>query len=144
MRALLDVNVLVALFDETHLMNERAHAWLDQHSHFGIATCPLTENGLVRILTHPHYSSLKRFPPELVVGQLRSFVQDNDHEFWPDTPSLRDSGLFDPTRILGPRQITDLYLLALATEHGGRLVTFDEGVNLAAVPPARKANLCVI
>lgn len=144
MRSLLDVNVLVALFDETHLMNERAHEWLDRHGHLGIATCPLTENGLVRIVSHPNYSVLKRFPPELIVGQLRSFVRDNDHQFWPDTPSLRDPAQFDPSRILGPRQITDLYLLALAAEHGGRLVTFDEGVNLAAVLTARKENLCVI
>lgn len=92
----------------------------------------------------PRYSSLLRIPTARIAAQLEGFVRENDRELWPDNLTLRDSTRFDQSRILGPRQITDLYLLALATGRGGRLVTFDEGVNLAAVPRATKANLRVI
>jgi toxin-antitoxin system PIN domain toxin len=144
MRALLDVNVLVALFDQEHGFNERAHVWLEKACDAGIATCPLTENGLVRIVSHPNYSNKLRFSPDLVVQGLRRFVKTADHAFWPDDITLRDAAAIDAERILGSRQITDLYLLALAVRHGGRLVTFDEGINLAAVPAARPTNLCII
>jgi toxin-antitoxin system PIN domain toxin len=144
MRALLDINVLLALLDEDHGFHDRAHAWFGHHVSLGWASCPLTENGLVRIRSHPHYHPVNRRSPSDVIAALGTFVSSGNHEFWPDLPTLRDPTRFDPSRILGPRQITDLYLLALATDRGGRLVTFDEGLNLAAVPRATKANLCVI
>jgi predicted nucleic acid-binding protein len=75
---------------------------------------------------------------------LSSFASGSDHEFWSGSVSLLDSRAFDQSRILGPRQITDLYLLALAAVNGGRLVTFDEGINLLAVPFSKPENLCVI
>ena len=43
------------------------------------------------------------------------------HAFWPQEISLLQEGLIRWERILGPRQITDAYLLALAVAHGGRL-----------------------
>ena len=37
-----------------------------------------------------------------------------------------------------------MYLLGLAVEHGGRLVTFDPGIQLAAVKGATRQSLEVI
>jgi Predicted nucleic acid-binding protein, contains PIN domain len=62
MRSLLDVNLLIALLDPDHVFHERAHAWLSSHAAPGVATCPLTENGLVRILSHPSYSKKAALP----------------------------------------------------------------------------------
>ena len=55
MRALLDVNVLVALLDENHTHNAAAETWLAGNIHHGWASCPLTQHGCVRILSQPAY-----------------------------------------------------------------------------------------
>ncbi|MBK9216477.1 MAG: PIN domain-containing protein [Chloracidobacterium sp.] len=145
MRSLLDANVLIALFDPKHIHNARAHSWWAAERRSGWASCPLTENALVRIMSNPNYHpGHARFSAEDVVTQLTDFVRGTDHEFWPDDISLRDPTMFETTRILGPRQLTDLYLLALAAHHKGRLVTFDETLVLSAVPVAMDGNLCVI
>jgi len=144
MRALLDVNVLVALFDQDHTFNERAHQWLEDHLDEGIATCPLTENGVVRILSHPNYSKSLRLAPAEIVERLARFCMAQNHAFWADSVSLREPAVFQIERLLGPRQITDLYLLALAVREGGRLITFDEGIAATAVVGATPEHLAVI
>lgn len=75
---------------------------------------------------------------------LSRAVDRPDHEFWPDDISLRDAEQIDHSRLLGPRQITDIYLLALAVQHGGRFVTLDTSVSLAAVRGARAEQLVVV
>lgn len=144
MRALLDVNVLIALFDVDHIHSDRAHAWFSGNADLGWASCPLTENGVVRIMSQPGFSAKVRHSPARMIARLTAFAEESDHEFWPDDISLRDTAMFDTTRILGPRQITGLYLLALAAHHKGRLVTFDETIVLSAVPVTAKENLCVV
>lgn len=144
MRDLPDVNVLVALFDEDHIFNDQAHAWLETKSKDGIATCPLTENGLIRILSHPNYSAKLRHPPAQILRRLDLFCSQHDHAFWPDELSLRQTNLFQIDRLLGPRQVTDAYLLALAVRHNGRLVTFDTGIPSTAVLGALPQHLLVI
>jgi len=144
MRALLDVNVLIALFDQDHVFNDRAHDWLERHRAEGIATCPLTENGLVRVLSHPGYSKTIRLVPAEVVERLARFCAVQDHQFWPDAVSLRDPEVIRVEQLVGPRQVTDLYLLALAVREGGRLVTFDEGIAVSAVVGAEAEYLLVI
>jgi predicted nucleic acid-binding protein len=66
------------------------------------------------------------------------------HEFWPDDVSLLDAARFEYGHIHSPRQLTDLYLLALAMRHGGRLVTFDRRMPLSAVPGASEEHLVVL
>jgi hypothetical protein len=144
MRALLDVNVLVALFDEAHIFNERAHAWLERNRQSGIATCPLTENGLVRILSHPRYSQIQHLSPAVIIARLARFCACSDHLFWADDVSLRDVDCFRADRISGSRQVTDSYLLALALQHGGRLVTLDHQIVVASVKDAQPEHLVVI
>jgi len=143
-RALLDVNVLIALFDADHVFNLQAHEWLAENAALGIATCPLTENGLIRILSHPNYSKAMRLLPNEVIRRLDMFTANHDHVFWPDSVSFRDPSLFTAEYILGSKQLTDLYLLALATKSGGRLVTFDGAIPLNAVSSSSARNLEVI
>lgn len=55
MTYLLDVNVLIALLDPAHIQHDTAHAWFAEEGHTAWATCPLTENGVLRIIGHPRY-----------------------------------------------------------------------------------------
>jgi uncharacterized protein len=144
MRSLLDVNVLIALFDPDHVFHERAHRWWDEHAGQGWASCPITENGFVRIMSQPTYSARVRFTPGELVQRLTTFVEQTNHEFWPDSISLRDARFFAHDRIHTSRQITDLYLLALAVTRGARLATFDQGVPLSAAPGAVAENLVAV
>ena len=142
MRALLDVNVLIALFDPGHVSHEPAMTWFAKHATEGWASCPLTQNGCVRVMSSPSYPNSK--PVQVLVERLADACRERFHEFWADEPSLLDSGKFDATRIHGPRQITDVYLLALAVQHEGRFVTFDGRIPLQAVRHATDRNLAVL
>jgi toxin-antitoxin system PIN domain toxin len=129
---LLDVNVLIALFDPVHVAHEITHNWFSSISNQSWATCPLTENGVIRILGQPAYPNSPG-PPSMVVpliAQLRSLP---GHEFWADDISLTDMSLIDPARLLTPGQVTDSYLLALAKFHQGKLATLDRRLSTAAV-----------
>jgi uncharacterized protein len=139
--ALLDVNVLVALFDPDHVHHEPAHAWFSMHRSAGWATCPLTENGVVRILSNPAYSPSAERPAQ-IARRLAAFRQSGNHVFWPDDVSVCDSSAFNLT--VGHKQLTDVYLLALAVRHGGRLATFDRSIPVKAVRGARADHLAVI
>lgn len=144
MRALLDINVIIALLDPDHVFHERAHDWWGEHAATGWASCPLSENGVVRIMSNPAYSARAKFAPGELIARLRLFAQNTDHVFWPDDISLRDEEIFAQERIHGSLQLTDGYLLALAAKHGGRLATFDRGIGLSFVRIARPDNLCVL
>ena len=131
MRALLDVNVLIALLDSDHASHDSAINWFAKHARAGWASCPITQNGCIRIMSNPDYPN--PLPVQAVIARLADACHQDIHEFWPDKVSLLDSDVVDSSRIHGPRQLTDIYLLALAVQHKGRLVTFDTGIPLAAV-----------
>lgn len=143
MAALLDVNVLIALFDPVHIHHEPAHAWFARHGDAGWATCPLTENALVRILSNPAYPG-RRTTLDDAIQRLDRFCSSGHHVFWPEDQSIRDAALFSPVHIVGHRQITDVYLLALAVRRDGRLATFDRNIPARAVAGATKDHLVVI
>ena len=142
MRALLDVNVLIALLDADHSLHARATEWFASHARDGWASCPITENGCVRIMSHPGYPS--SVPVRSVMTRLAEASSSPLHEFWPDDISLLDAQIADSSRIHGPRQLTDVYLLALATRHSGRFVTFDASISLDAVKGAAKKHLLTL
>jgi len=144
MRALLDINVLIALLDPDHVFHERAHGWWERQSVKGWASCPLTENGLVRIMSHPNYSKNLRLTPATIIGTLATFAAQTNHVFWGDELSLRDTAVFDAGKITLSQQITDLYLLALAMRHEGTLATFDRDIPLSPVPGAGSVHLTVL
>jgi predicted nucleic acid-binding protein len=68
-------------------------------------------------------------------------VSTAHHRFWPDDVSLLAVAVADRTRIHGPRQVTDRYLLARAVRHRGRFVSFDAGIPHAAVRGAERKHL---
>ena len=139
MRALLDVNVLIALLDAAHVHHGSARSWLEANIAEGWASCPLTQNGCIRILSQPTYPGAE--PPAAVAARLAGAAGARWHEFWADDLSLLDPGVLDWRQLLGSRQLTDAYLLALAVRRGGRLVTLDRSVPLAAVPDATERHL---
>lgn len=143
-RALLDINVLIALLDSDHVFHGKAHAWWAANVRHGWASCPISENGVVRIMSHPGYSLKARQTPADLISHLSGFAKQTNHEFWPDDVSLRSAAIFAKDRILGARHLTDIYLLALATHRDGRLATFDQAVPTSALPAVKANNLCVI
>jgi toxin-antitoxin system PIN domain toxin len=142
MRALLDINVLIALLDQDHPMHARARDWFGENAPGGFASCPVTQNGCVRIMSHRGYPNA--LPVRPVMERLREAAQDPHHEFWPDDVSVLDPRVADASRIHGPRQLTDLYLLALAVRRGGRFVTFASGVPLSAIRGAGRQHLVTL
>ena len=142
MRALLDVNVLLALLDADHVDHARARRWLKSEIGRGWASCAITENGLVRILSQPKYPS--PVTPSEAVERLRRAMGTEHHAFWQCDLSLANGEAVRSSRLFGSRQVTDTYLLALALHHGGRLVTFDRAIVLEAVVGARPEHLVVL
>jgi predicted nucleic acid-binding protein len=94
------------------------------------------------VISQPSYSS--PIPIGRAFDHRRRNTETEGHAFWPDDISLLDERLIERTRVLGPKQLTDIYLLALAVKHGGRLVTFDHAIPMAAVRGARPEHLVVI
>jgi uncharacterized protein len=141
--ALLDVNVLVALFDADHVHHELAHDWFADSRSEGWATCPVTENGLIRVLSNPKYGSPLSGVPTML-DRLTKFRTSGHHEFWADSLSLTDAGIFKPSFVRGYRQLTDVYLLGLALKKSGCLATFDRSIPLGAVSGAGPETLAVI
>jgi len=142
-RSLLDVNVWIALLDDAHQFSEEANAFIESPE-ARIATCPLVENGVIRIMAMPSYGRSGGLPMHQVRQRLQQACATLDHAFWPDDVSLRDDTLVDFSRVQGHQQVTDLYLLALAVRHGGRLVTFDRAVALSSVRGATAEHLLVL
>ena len=93
-------------------------------------------------MSHPGYPN--PLPIRAVIERLAEACRQDIHEFWPDEVSLLDPQIVDSTRLHGARQLTDVYLLALAVRHGGRLVTFDAGIPLVAVRKATTQKLLVL
>ncbi len=142
MRALLDINVLIALHDRDHIHHETAARWLQAHIAHGWASCPLTQNGCLRIMSQPGYSNAQ--PLAVLVSMLQHSTASEHHALWSDDISILDTARFAHSHIHGPRQLTDLYLLGLAVKHGARLVGFDKHIALSAVHDATRANLVTL
>jgi toxin-antitoxin system PIN domain toxin len=140
MRTLLDVNVWVALFDDAHQFSQRANAFIEERG-VKIATCPLVENGVIRVMSLPSYGRNGGLPIQRVRERLQQACAELDHEFWPDDISLRDDSHVDFKRVQGHNQITELYLLALAVHRGGCLASFDQAIALSSVKGATAKQL---
>ena len=124
MTYLLDVNVLIALLDPVHVQHNAAHEWFAREGQKSWATCPLTENGVLRVVGHPRYPNSPGTPAAVapLIAGLKSL---SGYTFWADAISLIDDSEVDEARLLTTSQVTDSYLLALAKFHGGQLATFD-------------------
>jgi toxin-antitoxin system PIN domain toxin len=127
---LLDVNVLLALSDPQHVHHTAAHRWFAAVGRFAWATCPITENGFVRIASHPSYPN-RPGDAAVVLAILREMCAVESHRFWSADTSIRD--MLKPGAVLTHAQVTDIFLLSLAVRHGGKLATFDQHIPAAAV-----------
>lgn len=143
MRHLLDINVLIALMEPAHAFHSRAHDWWAEKVR-PWASCPLTENGLLRIMASSGYSKTTRFTIQDIAARLSWFASTSDHVFWPDALTVRNERHFRHDLILSSKHLTDIYLLALAVENRGCLVTLDGHVPRSAVPGASAKHLLVI
>jgi toxin-antitoxin system PIN domain toxin len=129
---LLDINVLIALIDPAHVQHDKAHAWFASKGQRAWATCPITENGVIRILGHPRYHNSPG-SPAAIAGLLARFVKLPGHVFWPDDVSFLDQTHVNSERLLDSAHVTDSYLLALARAHNGQLATLDRRLVTDAV-----------
>jgi hypothetical protein len=138
LRFLLDVNVLIALIDDRHIHHEMAHRWFGSTGRKEWATCPFTQNAVLRILSSGAYSNSPG-SPSVVSEILSMFCSLPGHHFWPDDVSLLDCTEDETSRLLHSAQISDTYLLALASIHGGQLATFDRRLVVSAVRSGKSA-----
>ena len=139
---LLDVNLLVALFEPTHVHHEPAHGWFADNRHRGWATCPITQNGFVRVLSRP----MPGRPGErasALAAYLHTLCSSAEHTFWPASMSLTDTSCFDLSAATH-RHLTDIYLAGLAHRNGGSLATFDRSIPLNTIVGARPGLVEVI
>jgi toxin-antitoxin system PIN domain toxin len=127
---LLDVNVLLALSDPMHVHHEAAHRWFAARGQTSWATCPITENGYVRIASHPQYPNRPGDIPA-VLSMLRQLCALEGHRFWTAAVSIRE--ILQPDVLIAHAQITDVFLLGLAVHQGGKLATLDQRITTAAV-----------
>jgi hypothetical protein len=141
-RALFDVSVLLALFDDGHTSHNIAVGWWAANQKQGWASCAITQNGFVRIICQRRYP--QQLPIASAITLLEAQTTTTDHEFWGEELSITDPLVFDRVRILGPNQITDAYLLALAVKRKGRLVTLDQAIPLRAVHGADDRHVVVL
>ena len=134
MRALLDTSVLIALLDANHVHHRLATTWFQSHAD-GWASCPITLNGCIRILSQANYPN--RLPMHVVVQGLQEAMQHPMHVFWADDIHPLDATGIDWQQVLRPADITDAYLLALAVKNQACMVTLDQKI---AIPWALRAD----
>jgi uncharacterized protein len=143
LRLLLDVNVWIALFDESHIHNARARQ-LFENKDLKIASCPLIENSVIRIAAMPGIRRVPSVSLQTVRKMMQQVIADVDHEFWSADVSLLKHDVLDWSRISGHNQITDAYLLALAVRHAGALTSFDQRIALSSVKNAQERHLLLL
>ena len=137
-----DVNILIALVDDRHTHHQKASDWFENNRSLGWATCPITQNGCLRIVSQPRYSNSMSIA--VAMRRLSDLTNAIDHQFIADDISMLTPGRIDISAVSGHRQLTDVYLLALAVAHDLRFVTLDRRVQSTAVSGARDEHLAVI
>ena len=126
---LLDVNVLIALLDKAHEHHQIANAWVNQNIREGRVwvSCPITQNGCVRIMSYKKYEPIP-FPIGKIIDELNHITSTSEHVFIPDDISLLNSILIDRDKLSNSKQVTDVYLLALAKCNDCQFVTFNRKI----------------
>ena len=133
---LLDINILLALSDPMHVNHDAAHRWFAKIGKEAWATCPITENGYVRIASHPNYPN-RPGDVSTVLEIMHQFCSADGHHFWAEDISI--TTLLQPDVVVSHNQVTDLYLLGLAVHKGGKLATLDRRIPAKAVQGGTRA-----
>jgi uncharacterized protein len=142
LKALLDVNVLIALFDVEHVSHARSVEWLKAWSPRKWCSSPITQNALIRILSQPSYP--RATTTQDMIVRVSEAVAHKDHEFLADDVSFAEANRFSNTAALGPKMVTDVYLLALAVAHDAAFITFDQRISINSVIGAKPEHLVVL
>lgn len=143
-RYLLDTNLLIALAWPQHIHHAQAHAWFGTTGHRAWATCPITQLGFLRISSNPKII-VQAVSPRQAVSMLERILAVRGHEFWADDIAPTTAASFSSLVLVGHRQVTDAYLLALAQHHQGKLATFDQGISdLISSVKDRTRHVCLI
>jgi hypothetical protein len=140
---LLDVNVLLAWLWPAHEAHKAASSWMHNHLQEPWATCPITEMGFLRIVTTRSFSPHAPVWAE-AVEILRKQTEDSRHSFWQDSLTSAELDKRLGRRIKSPSLITDAYLLTLAMQNGGRMVTFDYRMETLAPEGSTEREALVI
>lgn len=141
---LLDVNVLIALAWPQHIHHGEAHTWFDKVGRRAWSTCPISELGFIRISSNPKIIR-DAVSPRDAVGLLKQISALPGHEFWSDIVAPVQAAALSSLALVGHRQVTDAYLLALAQHHKGKLATLDGGLSeLIQAPKDRSRHVTVI
>ena len=127
MTELPDVNVLVALLWEAHLHQRLAREWFRRRGADALATCSVTQAGFVRASSNPRV-----LPDAISVADARAVLailtDRSEHVFLPDAHGFIGNPFIEHQRVVGYRQVTDAVILAVARQHGARVITFDAGL----------------
>ena len=142
LRALYDISALLALFDEGHRKHNSVLSWFTANAGEGWASCPLSQNGFLRVISQPSYSRPRSLTE--AYERLVDAISALNHQFIADDVTLLDDTLVRFRGLAGPGQLTDVYLLALAVTHDMRLVTLDKRILLTPVAGATDDHLVVI
>lgn len=140
MTHLLDINVLIALADPLHSFHKVTKQWFHSQRGLSWATCPITENGFIRIVSQYAYQG-NQLSPDSVRQTLDRMCSQPGHQFWPDDVSARETAKLP--HLPGPKNLTDLYLLALAVKHEGKFVSLDAGIDASLVPSGQNAFILI-
>ena len=127
MTMLLDVNLLFILHQPLHIDYKLVHRWFARRAGMPFATCPMTQSGMLRMLTQ-RIPRLDLFLMDEACQALQNLVQQPGHIFWPETSAYLEAAKPLLARMQGHRQITDAYLLGLAIQNHGKLATLDRGI----------------
>jgi predicted nucleic acid-binding protein len=119
-----------------HVHHESAHGWFGETGRQGWATCPLTENGFIRIASHPNYPN-RPGDVTAVLAIFRGLCEAPGHRFWSEDVGILQ--ILEPDAIITHAQITDVYLLGLAVHKRGKLATLDQRIAVGAVRGGREA-----
>ncbi len=137
MSYLLDVNVLIALSDANHEFHKTSWNWFSTRASKGWATCPITENGFVRIFGNLRYPNGPGSVSK-AVEYLTILRNTKGHRFVPDDISISDQNIFLEWTWIGHKGLTDMYLLGLASKHSLKFVSFDSKIPWRTVSQGKK------
>ena len=143
--ALLDVNALIALLWENHIFHKRMASWFAANENRGWATCPITEQGFVRIVSNVAFMNPSPGVRSALNLLEKTTEASRNHKFWADDIPLSAISASIQRRLDGHKQITGAYLLALAMHNDGRMVTFDYRMeSLAPEGSAERKSLVIL
>lgn len=119
--ALLDTNVLLALAWPNHQHHSQAHTWFAANAKKGWATCAFTQLGFIRLSSNPAYTP-NAVPPGEAAGVLQQWIKQKGHRFWA-SPAADNPIIY--SRAIGHQQVNDAWLVEVARQNSGRLITLD-------------------